>query len=59
MIKKYEYKIVPKELPFIVNTKKISKMTEKIENEINQLGAEEWELVQWKYYVIIFKREVV
>lgn len=57
-MQKYEYKIITKGIPVALNEKSMQKMFEEIEKEMNQLGAEGWEFVQWKSSMLIFKRAV-
>lgn len=57
-MKKYEYKVISKGTPVALNDKKMAEMALEIEQELNQLGLDGWEFVQWKNPVLIFKREV-
>ena len=57
-MKKYEYKIISKGLPVAMNEKKYAEMAQKLEEELNQLGSQGWEFVQWENTMLIFKRGV-
>lgn len=57
-MQKYEYKIITKGIPTALTEKGMKKMFEEIEQEMNVLGAEGWEFVQWKSAMLIFKRAV-
>ena len=57
-MKKYEYKILTKGLPAAFQEKSLRKMTQDIEKDMNALGAEGWEFVQWKQSMLIFKRVI-
>lgn len=54
----YEYKVLVKALPAAINPKKYDELAKELEHEMNALGAEGWELVQWKNGMMIFKRKV-
>lgn len=54
----YEYKVVLKEMPFALKDKKFAETARELEREMNQLGAEGWEFVQWKNSMLLFKRDV-
>ena len=58
-MKKYEYKVISKGTHAALNDKKIAEMRFEMENELNKLGLEGWELIQWKNNMLIFKREMV
>lgn len=56
-MKKYEYKVIFKGAPAALNDKKSTEIAQELEKELNQLGAEGWEFVQWKNNLIILKQE--
>lgn len=57
-MQRYEYKIISKGIPAALHEKGMQKMFAEIEKEMNALGAEGWEFVQWKSAMLIFKRAV-
>lgn len=57
-MQRYEYKIISKGIPAAMNEKGMQKMLEETQKEMNALGAEGWEFVQWKSSMLIFKRAV-
>lgn len=57
-MKRYEYKVISGGTPVALSNKKFAEMALGIEQELNQLGLEGWEFVQWKNAMLIFKREV-
>lgn len=58
-MKKYEYKIISKGTPAAMNIKKYDEVAIQMETELNKLGVDGWEFVQWKNTMMIFKREVL
>lgn len=58
-MKKYEYKIISKPTPAAMTIKKYDEMAEETEKELNQLGTDGWEFVQWKNSMMILKREIL
>ena len=57
-MKKFEYKVVFKGTPVAMHEKKYAEMAQAFEQELNQLGEDGWEFVQWENAMLIFKREV-
>lgn len=55
---KYEYKVISKGMPLALNDKKSAEMAQGLEEELNQLGTEGWEFIQWKDTMLIFRREI-
>lgn len=58
-MKKFEYKIIAKSIPAAMNIKKYDETAEQIEKELNQLGADGWEFIQWKNSMMILKRDAL
>ena len=56
-MKKQEYKVLFKGVPAALNERKSAEWAQELEQELNELGAEGWELIQWKNMMLIFKRE--
>lgn len=54
----YKYKVLVKALPAAMNMKKYEEAATQLQEEMNRLGAEGWDLVQWKNGLMIFKRKV-
>ena len=54
---KYEYKAISKGMPLALNDKKSAETAQDLEEELNRLGAEGWEFIQWKDTMLIFRRE--
>lgn len=58
-MKRFEYKVVFKGMPAVLSEKKNAELAHTFEQELNQLGTEGWELVQWRNSMLIFKREAL
>ncbi len=56
--KKYEYKVITIATALAMNTKQYEKTAQEFELQLNQLGAEGWDLVQRMDGFFFFKREV-
>lgn len=57
-MKKYEYKVVTFATAVAMNTKQYEKTAQEFEVQLNELGADGWELIQRKDGFFFFKREV-
>lgn len=55
---KYKYKVVVMATPAAMNIKKMEEISQQIEDELNGLGIDGWEFVQWKGSMMIFKQEI-
>lgn len=58
-MKKYEYKVIPIATTVVITTKQYKKIAQEFEKELNQLGAEGWELIQYKEGFFFFKKEIL
>lgn len=58
-MKKYEYKVIHKPIPAVANAKKFDEISQKIENELCEIGADGWQFIQWKNSFMIFKRQIL
>ncbi len=56
-MKKYEYKVITVPTAFAVSTQAYEKTAREFETQLNELGAEGWELVQRMDGFFFFKRE--
>ena len=57
-MKKYEYKVAAIATAFAVSTKQYETIAREFEIQLNELGAEGWELVQRMDGFFFFKREL-
>lgn len=57
-MKKYQYKVIIKAMPAAANEKKLQEIAAQTESELNQLGQEGWQFIQWKNSMMILKRKV-
>lgn len=57
-MKKYEYKVITIPTALTLNTKQYEKIAQEFETQLNELGANGWELVQRMDGFFFFKREV-
>ena len=57
-MKKYEYKVITMGAPVAITVKQYSAVESKMEEELNKLGSEGWEFIEWKNSMMIFKREI-
>lgn len=58
-MKKYEYKVITIATSIPLGTKGYEKVAQEFEAQLNQLGAEGWELVQRMDSFFFFKREII
>ncbi|WP_314723540.1 DUF4177 domain-containing protein [Enterocloster bolteae] len=56
-MKKYEYKVLTIATALALNTKQYEKTAQEFEVQLNELGANGWELVQRMDGYFFFKRE--
>ncbi len=57
-MKKFEYKAVTVPMSIPVTTKQYEKIAQELEAQLNNLGADGWELIQHKGRCFLFKREI-
>ncbi len=57
-MKKYEYKVVAIATSLAVSTKQYEKIAQEFEIQLNEFGADGWELVQRMDGFFFFKREL-
>ncbi len=57
-MKKYEYKVITIATALAVSTKQYEKIAQEFEIQLNELGADGWELVQRTDGFFFFKREI-
>ena len=55
---KYEYKVLTIATSLAVSTKQYEKVAQEFEMQLNELGADGWELVQRMDGFFFFKREI-
>lgn len=57
-MKKYEYKVITIATSLALGTKQYEKIAQEFEMQLNELGADGWELVQRIDGFFFFKREM-
>lgn len=57
-MKKYEYKVVTIATTLAMSTKQYEKNAKEFEAQLNELGADGWELIQCMNGFFFFKREI-
>jgi len=58
-MKRFEYKVLWAKKPLTVNAENRQRIPKAFEDELNRLGAEGWELVQWHKNLFFLKREIM
>ncbi len=57
-MRRFEYRVMPLPLSDALSMKQFKKVSEELEETLNALGADGWELVQRTDGVLFFKREI-
>lgn len=57
-MKKYEYKVITLATTLAVSTKQYEKIAQEFQAQLNELGADAWELVQRMDGFFFLKREI-